>query len=348
MDLGGRTLQLVDVPSESGAEEEIAALVAGLVPLEQRWRSGETLLYSTGRTGKPVVLLAGPLDTVPAQANIPGRIEGGAVHGLGASDMKGGVAVMVELARWLAAEQPELAVDVDLLFFPLEEVDLARSPLPELFATELLADVALAIVLEPTDNRLHAGCLGNVNARLVFRGESAHSARPWTGTNAIRLAVEGLAEIVRHEPRDVHVEGLVFREVLSVTQLHGGVAANVVPAEAIATLNFRYPPGISRAHAEERLRELVHGSGGDLEITSVAPAAEVRLDDPLVRRLVEAGSLEVEPKQAWTPVAQFSEQGILAVNLGPGATRYAHRVDEQVRIAELERCFETIRRFLIG
>ena len=346
MTLAERTLELVNVPSESGGEAALASLVEELVPLERRFASGETLLYSTGRSGKPVLLLAGHLDTVPAQGNLPGRIEGGAVHGLGASDMKGGVAVMIELARRLATESPELAVDVDFLFFPLEEVDLARSPLPELFETGLVDDADLVVVLEPTDNELHAGCLGNLNALLRFRGESAHSARPWTGVNAIRLAVEGLAEIVRHEPRDVHVEGLLFREALSVTRLEAGIAANVIPAEAVATLNFRYPPRMRREHAEERLRELVHGSGGELEITSNAPAADVRLEDPLLARLIEVGSLEVRPKQAWTPVAQFSERGLLAVNLGPGATRYAHKVDEQVESAELERCFDTLLRFV--
>jgi succinyl-diaminopimelate desuccinylase len=244
--LAERTLQLVDVPSESGSEAELAELVRELVPLECRFDARETLLYSTGRSGKPVLLLAGHLDTVPAQANRPGRIEDGAVHGLGAADMKGGVAVMVELARWIAEERPELSVDVDLCFFPLEEVDVALSPLPDLFATGLVDDASLAVVLEPTGNAIHAGCLGNLNALLRFHGESAHSARPWTGTNAIQLAVEGLADVVRLEPRDVEVDGLVFREVLSVTQLSGGIAANVIPAEAVATLNFRYAPGRTR------------------------------------------------------------------------------------------------------
>jgi succinyl-diaminopimelate desuccinylase len=288
-----------------------------------------------------VLLLAGHLDTVPAQGNIPGRIEGGAVHGLGAADMKGGVAVMIELARWIATEQPELAVDVDFLFFPLEEVDVARSPLPELFATGLVSDADLVVVLEPTDNQIHAGCLGNLVAELRFHGESAHSARPWTGVNAIRLAVEGLAGVVGVEPVDVVKDGLLFREVLSVTRLESGIAANVIPAEAVATLNFRFAPGRTVDEAEARLRELVNGSGA-LEILSRAPAAEVQLDAPLLARLIELGGLEVEPKQAWTPVAQFSELGLVAVNFGPGAPKYAHKPDELVEIAALERSFSVL------
>ena len=227
-----------------------------LVPLRPRWARGETLLYSTGRNGKPVLLLAGHLDTVPAQGNRPGRIDGGAVQGLGAADMKGGVAVMVELARWIADGKPELGVDVDFLFFPLEEVDVALSPLPELFDTGLVADADLVVVLEPTDNAIHAGCLGNLVARLTFRGESAHSARPWTGVNAIRLAAEGLAPLLAVEPLDVERGGLVFREVVSVTELRAGVAANVIPGEAVATVNYRYAPGRSRADAEAQLRRL--------------------------------------------------------------------------------------------
>jgi succinyl-diaminopimelate desuccinylase len=340
-----RTLQLVDVPSESGHEAACAALVRELVPLELRFASGETLLYSTGRSGKPVLLLAGHLDTVPAQGNRPGRIEGGAVHGLGAADMKGGVAVMIELARWIAAERPELSLDVDFLFFPLEEVDVALSPLPELFATGLVDDADLVVVLEPTDNRIHAGCVGNLNATLTFHGESAHSARPWTGVNAIRLAVEGLERIVGIEPLDVNRGGLVFREVLSVTQLHAGIAANVIPAEAVATINYRFAPGRTRAEAEARLRQLVDDAG-DLRIDSNAPAADVVLDAPLLTRLIDVGGLAVEPKQAWTPVAQFSERGLVAVNFGPGSPAYAHKRDEMVTIEALERSFALLRRFI--
>jgi succinyl-diaminopimelate desuccinylase len=343
--LAQRALQLVDTPSESGEEAACATVVREAIPFAPRWERGETLLYSTGRSGKPVLLLAGHLDTVPAQGNIPGRIADGAVHGLGAADMKGGVAVMIELARWIAAEQPQLGLDVDFLFFPLEEVEVARSPLPELFDTGLVDDADLVVVLEPTENQIHAGCLGNLNALLRFHGESAHSARPWTGVNAIRVAVEGLRSVVAVEPRDVELDGLVFREVLSVTQLHGGIAANVIPDEAVATLNFRFAPGRTPAEAEQRLRELVDGAG-ELEILSNAPAADVRLGDPLLARLIELGGMAVEPKQAWTPVAQFSERGLLAVNYGPGAPKYAHKRDELVEIDALHRSFETLRRFV--
>jgi succinyl-diaminopimelate desuccinylase len=331
-DLAGRTLQLVDVPSESRSEAALVSLVRDLVPGEALYDDGEALLY--GLPGAPVVL-AGHLDTVPAQANIPGRVADGAVHGLGASDMKAGVAVMIELAR--------AGIPARYLFFTREEVPVVESPLPALFASGALDDAELAVVLEPTDCILHAGCLGNIQARVTFRGESAHSARPWTGVNAIHELVRGLEPLVTLEPLDVELDGLVFREVVSAVRVGGGIATNVIPAEAHAELNFRYAPGRTRAEAEARLRTLVQG--GELEVLSNSPSAPPSLTNPLLARLRELVP-DVAPKQAWTPVAQFAEQGIDAINYGPGLTRYAHRVDEQVPVRNLEQVYETLRELL--
>jgi len=331
-DLADRTLQLVDVPSESRNEAELVRLVRELVPLEPLFDDGEVLLY--GDPHAPVVL-AGHLDTIPAQGNTPGHIAGDAVHGVGASDMKGGLAVMIELARAGAPGR--------YLFFNREELPVSESPLPALFATDLLAGTELAVVLEPTDCILHAGCLGNIQARVHFRGESAHSARPWTGVNAIHELVRGLEELVRLEPLDVELDGLVYREVVSAVRVEGGIASNVIPAAASVELNFRYAPGRSRTEAGARLRELV--PHGEIEILSNSPSAPPALDNPLALKLRELVP-DVAPKQAWTPVAQFAEQGIDAINYGPGTTAYAHKVDEQIPIASLEQCFETLRSFL--
>jgi succinyl-diaminopimelate desuccinylase len=329
-DLAARTLQLVDVPSESRSEAGLVDLVRELVPGATRFDDGEVLLYGDG----PVVL-AGHLDTIPAQANIPGHIADGAVHGLGASDMKAGVAVMIELAR--------AGVPGRYLFFTREEIPVSESPLPALFDTGLVDDAQLAVVLEPTDCILHAGCLGNIQARVTFHGQSAHSARPWTGVNAIHELVRGLQGLVDLEPRAVELDGLTFREVVSAVRVEGGIAANVVPARASVELNFRYAPDRTREDAEARLRELV--PVGELEVLSNSPSAPPALTNPLALRLRELVP-EVAPKQAWTPVAQFAERGIDAINYGPGATAYAHKQDEQVPVANLDRTFEVLRAFL--
>jgi succinyl-diaminopimelate desuccinylase len=343
MALAQRTLDLVNIPSESRHEAELYRYVTSAVPLEQAYSDGESVLFAK-REGKPLVLLAGHTDTVPAQGNLPGRIEDGAVVGLGASDMKGGLAVMAELGRWAA--EAELAYDLALLFFPREELGPAENPLPGVFErTGIVDEAQLVICLEPTDNTLQLGCLGNLNARALFEGKSAHSARPWLGVNAIKLAFDGLEQVLDAEPRDVDIDGLVFREVISVTQLNAGIASNVIPARAEAILNFRYAPDRTPESAVERVHELV---GAEVEILANSPPAHVALRSPLVEQLRAVGGFEVQPKQAWTNVADFAARGLDAINLGPGATRYAHAVDERVQISELERTYDALQRFLAG
>jgi succinyl-diaminopimelate desuccinylase len=322
---------------------ELYSYITSVVRLDRAFDDGETLIFAQ-RSGKPLVLLAGHTDTVPAQGNLPGRVEDGAVVGLGASDMKGGLAVMIELARWAAAA--ELQYDVAFLFFPREELGPAENPLPGVFErTGLVDEAALVICLEPTDNTLQLGCLGNLNARVVFEGVSAHSARPWLGKNAIALALDSLGPVLDSQPRDVDIDGLVFREVMTVTELHAGIASNVVPARAEATVNFRYAPDRTAVSAAERIRELF---GDAAEVVSNSPPAHVALRSPLVERLRDVGEFQVQPKQAWTNVADFAARGLDAVNLGPGGTRYAHAVDERVEIVELERTFDALQRFLSG
>jgi succinyl-diaminopimelate desuccinylase len=346
--LAARTLELVNVPSESLHEAEIRRHLRDLIPhaFELEFAAEDAYLWlRPRRPGRELVLLVGHYDTVPAQGNVPGRIEAGVVHGCGASDMKGGVAVAVEVVRALAEREPG-RYDVGLLLFGREELPQEWSPLPELFErSRAVADTALAILLEPTDLTIQAGCVGNMNARLVFRGVSGHSARPWLAENAIDKAVAGLRPFADLEPRDAVVGGLLFREVATITRLNAGIADNVVPDEAVATLNVRYPPDRSPEEAEEWVGSLVP-DGATLTIESNSPPSRVVTDTPLVRALRDAGDLAFEPKQAWTNVADFTSRGIDAVNFGPGATRYAHARDEQVEISALVTAYDVLLRLL--
>jgi len=349
--LATRTLELVDIASESRNEAEIAARVLSLIPASflPEYRSADAFVHATARRpGRPLVVLAGHYDTVPAQGNIPGRIEEGAVIGLGASDMKGGLAVMLELARALdeAALEPEL--DVALLAFGKEELPAEFSPLPALFEeSTLVHEAELAVLLEPTDNTIQAGCLGNLNAHLVFHGVSGHSARPWLAENAIEKALTALRPLAAIEPRPVEVGGLTFTEVVSLTRIEGGIADNVIPDRVTTHVNFRYAPDRSPESADAYLRGLVP-EGADYVPAGDSPPARVVTDSPLVQRLGAAGDLALEPKQAWTNVADFTARGIDAVNFGPGAPRYAHRRDERVEIAALVTAFESLWAFLVG
>ncbi|MEZ0291132.1 MAG: M20/M25/M40 family metallo-hydrolase, partial [Solirubrobacteraceae bacterium] len=284
--------------------------------------------------GDAPVLLAGHLDTVPAQDNQPGRIDGGRVHGLGASDMKGACAVMIELAL--------AGAPVRCLFFGRDELPVAESALTPLLAREPLP-AELVVMMEPTACELHAGCLGNVNATWTFHGRSGHSARPWTADNAIEHAAAGVLSLAAQPPVPHAFHGLEFVEVATVTRIGGGIASNVIPDRAECLVNFRYAPGRSAAGAEARLAELCAGHG-ELRIDSNAPSGPVAAG-PRVDALVAAGDLVRAPKQAWTPVAEFGLAGLPAVNFGPGEPAQAHRRDESVEIPMLVRAHDVLERF---
>ena len=148
---------MVSVPVRGGAPlfaPTVNVAVPGPLALAGEVRViHEALLFAAPRTGKPLVLLAGHVDTVPAQDNLPGRIDDGRVIGLGASDMKGGLAVMVELANWAAKESHGLSHDVAFLFFVREELPAEQSALPRVFAeAPLVLESDLVVMLEPKPN----------------------------------------------------------------------------------------------------------------------------------------------------------------------------------------------------
>jgi succinyl-diaminopimelate desuccinylase len=343
--LAARTLELVDRPSESRDEAALAEHVLGVLRaggVDAR-DAGDTcvLAGATARGERPLVLLAGHLDTVPAQGNRPGRRDEDAVHGLGAADMKGAVAVMVELAL----ARPAASVDLGYLLFGREELPVTESALAPLLAREPgLREADLVVMMEPTANAIHAGCLGNVNATWTFHGRSGHSARPWLADNAIHRAAEGIHALAQVAPVDHDFDGLRFTEVVSVTRVAGGIASNVIPDEAVAHVNYRYAPGRAPQEAEAWLRELCEPYG-TLTIDGNAPSAPVAVGNPLAQRLIAAGGLEVAAKQAWTPVAEFAAAGVDAVNFGPGDPAQAHTRDEHVGVDALVRCYETIEAF---
>jgi succinyl-diaminopimelate desuccinylase len=348
--LAADTLALVDIASESRDEAAILDVIRGRLTVLSRLRvaldeDAVLLALPERRAGVPLVLLAGHVDTVPlAGARRPGLLDGDVVHGRGADDMKGALAVMLQLAEEGAGSDD---LDLGYLFFGREEIPITESALlPAFDRCPELRETALAIVMEPTANQLEVGCNGNLNALVTILGRAAHSARPWLGANAIHAAIDALGPIADLPVRDVDIDGLTFREVISVTTIDGGVAGNIVPDHVRAHVNMRYAPSQTPAEAEARLRELLAHPRVEVEVLGNGPPGPVCLDNPLVIRLRRTGDLAVGPKQAWTPVAEFGMVGVDAVNLGPGDPRYAHTDDEQVSGAMLARAHAIVSAFL--
>jgi succinyl-diaminopimelate desuccinylase len=259
--------------------------------------------------------------------------------------MKGGIAVMMELAE--TVPEAERFCDLVLVLYAREEGPYPENELGDvLLEAEEVKGADLAICLEPTDNALQLGCVGTLHATVTFRGKSAHSARPWQGVNAVHAAGTLLAELGARTPRDVMIEGLVYREVMSVTRIEAGRARNVIPDRCDLNLNFRFAPDKSLEAAQAEVRELAAAHGAEVAFVDLSPSAPSFAGHPLVARLRERSGAPVEAKQAWTDVARLAAAGIPAVNFGPGATAQAHQEGEWVELAELTRGYEMLARFL--
>ena len=338
------TAALVDIASESLSEQEIAdAVEQALGRLEhlELVRDGHTIVARTSLGRGERVVIAGHLDTVPANANFPSRLEAGVLHGLGSCDMKGGVAV----ALLLAATVPDPVRDVTYVFYEAEEIAAEFNGLGRLARErpELLAG-DFAILMEPSDAGVEAGCQGTMRVDVRTTGERAHAARSWTGSNAIHALAPVLARLDAYVPRQVEIDGLTYREGLNAVGIRGGVAGNVVPDEAVVTVNHRFAPDRSEAEAHQHLQEVFEGFG--LTITDSAPGAMPGLSRPAAAAFVAAVGAEPRPKFGWTDVAQFTQLGIPAVNYGPGDPVYAHKADEQVPVEHLHRVLSTLQEWL--
>ena len=343
-DVVSLTAALVDIPSESLDEQVIADLVEAALshlPHLEVVRDGHTIVARTSLSRPSRVVIAGHLDTVPANGNLPSRLEGGILHGLGTCDMKGGVAI----ALMMAATVPEPVRDITYVFYEGEEIAAEHNGLGRLARErpELLAG-DFAILMEPSNAGVEAGCQGTMRAEIRTAGERAHTARAWMGSNAIHALAPVLDGLNAYVAREVEIDGLTYREGLNAVAISGGVSGNVVPDEAVVTVNYRFAPDRSEEQAHQHLQETFEGFG--LTITDSAPGALPGLSHPAAAAFVEAVGGEVHPKFGWTDVAQFTLLGIPAVNYGPGDPTFAHKADEHVPVEHLHRVRDRLEKWL--
>lgn len=345
------TRQLVDIESVSHHEEAIAdAVEAALraLPHLTVTRRGNTLVARTELGRGSRVAIAGHLDTVPLNDNLPSRLDTatGLLHGLGTCDMKGGDAVILRLAATLT----EPVHDLTFVLYECEEIDSRFNGLRLLSESDpelLTAD--FAVLMEPSNGVVEAGCQGTLRVEVRTRGERAHSARSWKGTNAIHAVADVLARLQSYEPRRPVIDGLAYHEGLNAVFIRGGVAGNVIPDECVVEVNYRFAPDRSEDEALAYVREFFDGY--DITLTDTAPGALPGLDRPAAKAFVEAvGGPEgaVNPKFGWTDVARFTVLGVPAVNYGPGDPSLAHTKEEHVPVEQIERCERQLRAWLGG
>lgn len=344
------TEQLVNIESVSRDEQRIADAVEEALaayPHLTLTRRGHTVIAHTDLGRAERVVIAGHLDTVPVNDNLPTRREqtdtGEILHGLGTCDMKGGDAVILRLAAHLV----EPVRDITFVLYEAEEIDsrfnglnlLAQSD-PDLLTGDF------AILMEPSNAAVEAGCQGTLRAEIRTTGERAHSARSWRGVNAIHAAGEVLRRLGEYAARTPVIDGLTYHEGLNAVGIRGGVAGNVIPDECVIEVNHRFAPDRTEAEAEAFVREFFDGF--ELQITDSAPGALPGLAIPAAAAFIEAVGGQVAPKFGWTDVARFTALGIPAVNFGPGDPMFAHKADEHVRTEEIVRCEQQLTAWLTG
>ncbi|WP_120337634.1 succinyl-diaminopimelate desuccinylase [Cryobacterium soli] len=342
------TRAICDVESVSGNEtplaDAIATALAGSAHLEVI-RDGDTIVARTTLGRAQRVVIAGHIDTVPLNDNLPTRYETvdgvDYLWGRGTVDMKAGVAVQLKLA----AELTDPSVDVTWMWYDHEEVNADLNGLGRLAANRPdLFEGDFAILGEPSNSQVEGGCNGNVRIEVRTFGTRAHSARAWVGENAIHKAAPILDILAAYTPREVEVEGLVYREGLNAVGISGGIAGNVIPDECMVHVNYRFAPSRTAAEAVAHLEELF--AGFDITVVDLAEGARPGLDAPLAIKFLDAVGAEPRPKYGWTDVARFSALGIPAVNYGPGDPLKAHADDERVALSQITDCEDSLRAWL--
>lgn len=308
-------------------------------------RDGEAMIARTRLGRAERVIIAGHLDTVPVAGNLPSSVSQGdrgtIVHGRGTVDMKGGVAVMVWLARRLVAPSR----DITWVFYDCEEIEVTASGLGRLIANHpdwVTAD--LAVLMEPTSAQIEGGCQGSMRFDITTTGVAAHSARGWLGHNAIHDMTDVLERTRSFVAPEIAVDGLRYREGLNATMISGGLAPNVVPESCTVQVNYRFAPDKTAGQASQLMSEWFQG--WKLELRDLSPAARPGLDLPAAAAFVRAVGGEPRPKYGWTDVARFTALGMPAVNFGPGDPGKAHAVDEFCPMADLEACVDALERWL--
>ncbi len=343
-DVVALTTALVDIESVSRNEKPITDAIeqalSGLAHL-QVTRFGNTLVARTELGRAERVVIAGHVDTVPLNDNLPARNDGTLLHGLGTCDMKGGVAVALKLA----AEVPAPERDITFVFYDCEEIDAALNGLRLVAeARPELLEADFAILMEPSDANVEAGCQGTLRVEVRTHGERAHSARAWRGVNAIHGAADVLARLNDYQPRKPVIDGLEYHEGLNAVLISGGVATNVIPDACVVTVNHRFAPDRSEAEAEAFVRDFFDGF--EVAVTDSAPGALPGLDRPAAKAFIASVGATPKPKFGWTDVARFTTLGIPAVNYGPGDPVLAHKQEEHVPLEQIRRCEATLRAWL--
>lgn len=348
------TFELLKIPSPTGDEGQIFQHIKAQIL--QSWPNAQFLEWQNSliaklptKAGQKNISLVGHIDVVP-NFFMPYEKDG-LLYGAGASDMKGSLGVYLQL---LTQHGEKLCQNhnVSLVFYEKEE----QTPMVEngLYALlqkfpEYFKSLDLAIVGEPTDLQVHLGCMGSLHAEFTIQGKACHSARPWNGENAIYKALPFL-ENISHLPNTAHeICGVVFQDVVQVTELSAEPGRTSLPGWVKGNVNFRFAPVYSTAEAEIILANHFQAQGlkkDEYRFLDVSPAAQV-IETDFFKAVLAKLAQPLKAKQAWTDVAQLAALGVPAFNFGAGLTEQAHKTNEMIPLVNLQKYFEMLQKLLL-
>lgn len=360
------TSRFVRVPSVNGEDGERAlALViaaeleaAGLEPVLVGSETRPSVAARTG--GEPKVLLNGHLDTVPVvdadewrHEPFAGVIEGGFVHGRGACDMKGGLAIQVAVAQWLAVERLRTGV---VLHFAMGE---ERGEPGTESLLEAGFEAPLAIVLEPTDLRVGIAQRGLMTLRITVEGRAGHASRPDLAVNPIDRLPAVLRVIDELAADPVLTHDLLGLPTWTPTAVHSGVIPSMVPGRLEMLVDRRMVPGETVQSVLEVMKsalaevmEVEEFTVSVAEEEGVYAPAEIPSNsvavDVMSRSLAGFG---LQSEVFGTPYSSdvrhlINKAGVEAITFGPGDISVAHARDEHVQVADLEKAARVVAAFV--
>ena len=343
-ELSKLTLDLVNISSVSKDEKSIADSIAEALKKYSHLkitRVNNSIVAQTNFGNKQRVVIAGHIDTVPANNNFPGKINDSEVIGLGSVDMKSGIAVALKLASEITSSN----YDVTYLFYESEEIETKFNGL-ELITKQQkdLLDCDFAILMEPTNGILEVGCQGSLRFEVSTSGKRSHSARWWNGENAIHKTNKILEILNNYKSREPEIDGHKFREGLQAVKVNGGIAGNVVPDSVTVSINHRFAPDTSIDQATQNMKTLFKDF--NFQLVDAANAAPTGLSNPLIKEFVSNIGKNIAPKFGWTDVARFANAGIPAINFGPGDPNLAHHPEEKVLISQIIDVHESLKKWL--
>ena len=340
-------LELLAINSETGNEQKISTLIEEKNHSLQKFnlkKKGYNLCYFSKdfQPNQKTIAFYGHLDTVKNQQTIPVQKDKDFIYGCGASDMKAGIAVMINLMKILD-KTINLPYNYQFIFYTGEEGPYHQSGLEGIFSVLTdLKKASIAFILEPTNNNIQSGCLGSLRIKGKIFGKSGHSARPWLAENAIHKSWALLKYLKELVPKKITNGSLDFYEVISATMVKGGILPNMVPDKIEFLLNYRYAPDKNSKKAQEEFLQQFSNKLDEIEIIESAPSAPV-VTNKMIKDIIQKFSNKFEPKQAWTDIARLALEGIPAVNLGAGDPKEAHQKDEKVKISQLYKSLEIYR-----